>query len=90
MNALKMIYFNNVINFIKVMNLYDEFHNDMDFIMRINIFKRLSFTNLMNLIIWDELHNCNGDLYGDEFTQVIYFITVKDFKEVMNLVDLMN
>ena len=34
---------------------------------------------------WDEFHNCNGDLEGDEYTQVIYFI-----KEVMNLVDLMN
>ena len=39
---------------------------------------------------WDELHYCNGNIEGDEFTQVIYFIKVKDFKEVMNLVDLMN
>ena len=43
--------FNNVINLIKMMNLCNEFHNDMDFNLTINLFKRLSFTILMNLII---------------------------------------
>ena len=51
MIALKMIYFKNVINLIKKMNLCNEFYNVMDFIITINQFKRLRFTNLMNLII---------------------------------------
>ena len=67
------------------MNLCNEFYNVMDFIMTVNQFKRLSLINLMNLN-----HYCNGNLVGDGFTQMIYFIKGKDFKEDMNLVDLLN
>ena len=66
------------------MNLCNEFHNDMDFTLTINLFKRLSFTILMNLIIG---MNCitvmgNGYLDGDEFTKVIYFYQGEGFQGV--------
>ena len=31
---------------------------------------------------WDELHNCNGYLDGDEFTKVIYFYQGEGFQGV--------
>ena len=52
--------------------------------------QEFKFHQFIEFSHWDELHYCNGNLEGDEFTQVIYLIKVKDFDEVMNLVDLMN
>ena len=68
MIALKMIDFNNIINLIKKLNLCYGVHHDNQPI------QEFKFHQLNEFSHWDELHYCNGNLEGDEFTQVIYFI----------------